>query len=170
MILEKYLTDNKTIVTSLAQFVIFLSVTMVAPLIHNQLITGSIVNAILFVATATLGLVGASLICLVPSLFALISGTLPAPLASLIPFIMLSNIILVLIFNYFKKTNFWLGIFSASLLKFLFLIIILSVVVNYFFSGATASLAITMFSWPQLLTAVSGGLLAYFILKFNKAF
>ena len=168
MILEKYLTDSKSIVTTLTQFVVLLSLSIVAPLLHNQIITGSLVNAALFIGVATLGTFGAGLICLLPSIFALASGTLPTALALLIPFIMVSNIILVLLFNYFRKYNYWLGVFSASVVKFLFLYTISFFIANFFLTGFSSKLAITMFSWPQLLTALIGGAMAYFILKFSK--
>lgn len=168
MVLEKYLADDKKAVTKSIEFVVLLSITMAAPLLHNQIITGSLVNAMLFISVAVSGLFGASLICLLPSIFALYTGTLPFSLAPLIPFIMAGNLILVLTFYFFRKYNYWLGAISASLLKFLFLFIASSVIINYFLSGTAAKAATVMFSWPQLLTALSGGVLAYLILKFSK--
>lgn len=168
MVLEKYLADDKKAVTKSIEFVVLLSITMAAPLLHNQIITGSLVNAMLFISVAVSGLFGASLICLLPSIFALYTGTLPFSLAPLIPFIMAGNLILVLTFYFFRKYNYWLGAISASLLKFLFLFIVSSVIINYFLSGTAAKAATVMFSWLQLLTALSGGVLAYLILKFSK--
>jgi len=117
MALEKVLTISKTNLVTLAQFIVLLSAAVFAPLIHNQIITGSIVNATLFVAATTLGLEGAILIALLPSLFALAAGTLPMPLAPLIPFIMLSNILLILIFSSFTKINYWFRAAVAAVLK-----------------------------------------------------
>lgn len=158
MIQEKYLTSSKSLV-AVAQFVLLLSLSITAPLLHNQIITGSIVNAILFISVATLGITGASLICLVPSIFALLAGTLPSVLSPFIPFIMLANILLVLSFNYLKKYNYWLRVVSASLLKFLFLF-----AVSFYVSQTVA----IMFGWVQLLTALLGGVITYFVLKFSQ--
>jgi hypothetical protein len=168
MVLEKYLATNNKAVVKSVEFVVLLSITMAAPLLHNQIITGSLVNAVLFISVAVSGIFGASLICLLPSIFALYTGTLPFSLAPLIPFIMAGNLILVLTFYFFKKYNYWLGAVGASLLKFLFLFIISSFAANYFLSGTAAKAAVVMFSWPQLLTALSGSVLAYFIFKFSK--
>lgn len=158
MILEKYLTGNKTLV-AVTQFVLLLSLSIAAPLAHNQIITGSIVNTILFISVFTLGLPGAVLICLVPSVFALLSGTLPVILLPFIPFIMVANIILVLSFKHLKKYNFWLGMFGASLLKFIFLFLV---------SFQASQIAATVLGSIQFLTASLGGLIAYFVLKFSK--
>jgi hypothetical protein len=168
MITEKTLSNNRVVFVSLVQFVIFLSATMLAPMIHNQLITGSIVNAMLFISVVTLGVFGAVLLSLAPSLIALFSGTLPISLAALIPFIMISNIILVLTFNYLKNYNYYLRVFGAALLKFIFLYSMATLIANFLLSGFNANLAITMFSWPQLLTALIGGIFAHLFLKFNK--
>jgi len=159
MILEKYLTDSKSIAVTLIKFALLLSISITAPLLHNQIITGSLVNAALFIGTATVGVFGASLICLLPSIFALASGTLPAALAPFIPFIMASNIILVAVFFYLKKYNYWLRIIIASCLKFLFL---------FFASLSIINFSTSMFSWIQFLTALIGGTMAYFILKFSR--
>lgn len=158
MILEKYLTDNKSLV-AVTQFALLLSISIAAPLLHNQVITGSIVNAVLFIAVATLGISGAGLICLVPSIFALLTGTLPAVLLPFIPFIIIANILLVISFSYLKKYNFWLAVISASVIKFLFLFS-----VSFYVSQVVASI----FGGVQLLTALLGGLIAYFVLKFYE--
>jgi hypothetical protein len=100
MVLEKYLATNNKAVVKSVEFVVLLSITMAAPLLHNQIITGSLVNAVLFISVAVSGIFGASLICLLPSIFALYTGTLPFSLAPLIPFIMAGNLILVLTFYF----------------------------------------------------------------------
>jgi len=168
MVSEKYLILNKIRISSLAQFTLLLTVAVFAPVFHNQILTGSLVNATLFIAAAVLGLEGAILIGLLPSLFALMVGTLPFALAPLIPFIMLSNILLVTSFVYLKKTNYWLKIISAALLKFIFLFAVSTLVINLLFKGKIAGLAATMLSWPQFLTALLGGVLAYLVLKGGK--
>jgi len=164
MVLEKYFSDNKVVTTKLTQFVIFLSISLVAPLIHNQLITGSMVNAVLFISASLLGVSGAALICLVPSIFALLSGTLAATLAPMIPFIMFANLILVFSFNYLRKQNYFLGVATASVLKFLFLYLVASVLLSHLPAIAL------VFGWMQLVTALIGGALAYLFLRNNKNF
>lgn len=167
---EKTLVINRINITTALQFLILLSVASFAPLVHNQLITGTIVNATLFIAAATLGLEGAIMIGVLPSLFALLAGTLPLALAPLIPFIVLSNSLLVIVFSYLQKKNYWLGAITAAVIKFIFLSSISFFVINLLFQGKIATTVATMLSWPQLITAILGTILAYLVLKGKNLF
>lgn len=164
----KTLAINKEKTLVLAQFGILLGVALVAPLIGQQAITGVIVNATLFISTALLGVEAGILIGLIPSVISLSVGLLPAALAPMVPFIILGNAILAVVFSYFKEKNYWLGIFSASLLKFLFLFNASSVVINLLLKKEVAGQVALMMSWPQIFTALSGGLIAYLFLKSCK--
>ena len=126
---------------------------------QNQWITGTLVNAILFLAAYKLKIFNALLIAIIPSTIALIRGLLPLPMAMLIPYIILSNVILMTVFSIFKK-RILPGIILASLSKFLFLYLITLFIVK----GLNTTL-VTMFQWPQLATALAGGLLALMIFK-----
>lgn len=149
-----------------AVFSILLVIAIGMPaIIRYQPITGSIVNATLFLATVIFAPKIAILIGILPSVVALSSGLLPASLAPMIPFIMIGNTILILTFYYLKKKNFWLGIGTASLLKFLFLFSTSSLVINLLLKKEVAKQVALMMSWPQLLTALAGGIIAYFLLK-----
>ncbi len=165
----KILALNKTKITSLTYFTALLGISIIAPLFHFQPITGPIVNACLFIATALFGTQAGIMLGLLPSLIALSVGTLPAPLAPMIPFIMVSNTILVVVFSYFKQKNFFLGIISASILKFLFLFSTSYIVIHLIAQKPIAQKAASMMSWPQLATALLGGLIAYFFCICNKA-
>lgn len=167
---EKTLVVNRVNIATAVQFLVLLSVASFAPLVHSQLITGTIVNATLFIAAATLGLEGAIMIGVLPSLLALSVGTLPLALAPLVPFIVLSNSLLVIVFSYLKKKNYWLGALSAAVFKFIFLSSASFFVINLFFQGKTATMAAAMFSWPQLMTAMMGAVLAYLALKGKNLF
>jgi len=165
---SKTLTIKKEIIFEIAKFTALVSVASFAPFLKNQAVTGSIVNATLFVAVMVLGSQNAILVGLVPSLVALSLGLLPSILAPAVPFIMVSNAILILSFNYLQNKNFWLGIFSASILKFLFLFSTSTVVINLLLKKEIAKSIVVMLSWPQLATALAGGLLAYLFLKIIK--
>lgn len=127
---------------------------------HNQWITGTIVNAILFLAVRRAGILNAALVAALPSSIALVRGLLPAPMAALIPYIILSNIILISAFFSFKKHPL-VGVFAASFLKFIFLF----VAATYFLK--IASPLLVMMQWPQLFTALAGGLVALGVIKFS---
>jgi thiamine transporter ThiT len=164
----KILTINKEKTLVLAKFGILLAIALIVPFIKQQAITGSIVNAVLFVSTVLLGVEAGILIGLIPSVISLSVGLLPAILAPMIPFIILGNAILVVIFSYFKEKNYWLGMFLGSALKFLFLFNASSIVINLLLKKEIAGRVAAMMSWPQLFTALSGGLIAYFVLRAMK--
>jgi hypothetical protein len=133
--------------------------------VHSQPITGSLVNAILFIATTFLGIETAIMIGLIPSVIALSFGLLPVILAPMVPFIMISNALLVIIFGLFQKRNYWLAVISASLIKFIFLFSTSSVVIGLLIKKEIAAKVAAMMSWPQLFTALSGGIIAWLIIK-----
>lgn len=161
----KILALKKTKVTSLAFFTALLAVSIIAPLFHFQPITGPIVNACLFISVSVLGFQAGLMLGLLPSLVALSFGTLPLALAPMIPFIMASNAILVVVFNYFKNHNFTIGVVSGSILKFLFLFSSSYGVVHLIAQKPIAQKVAQMMSWPQLITALLGGAMAFIFLK-----
>lgn len=161
----KALTLKKVKILTLAQFIVLVGICTVAPLFHSQPITGPIVNAALFISVMLLGTQNAILVGLIPSTIALSVGLLPAILAPMIPFIIISNTILVLVFSYLREKNYWAGIIFASLLKFIFLFATSSIVINLLLKKTIAQKVAMMMSWPQLLTALVGGFIAYLFLK-----
>lgn len=159
------LTFGKVNILSIIKFATLIGVATVAPLFHFQPVTGPIVNATLFIAAATLGAQSAILVGLIPSIIALSSGLLPPVLAPMVPFIMLSNAILIMTYSYLEKRNFWLNIAVGSTLKFLFLFSTSSVVINLLLQKEIAEKVALMMSWPQLLTALAGGIIAFPVIK-----
>lgn len=166
---ESIIINRTKIAKKAVIFGVLIGIAVVVPaVIHIQAITGPIVNAVFFLAVFLFAPEVAILVGLLPSLVALAGGLLPAVLAPMIPFIMLGNAILILTFYYLKKRNFWLGVGVASLFKFLFLFSTSSVVINLLLNKEVAQKVALMMSWPQLLTALVGGGIAYFVLKILK--
>jgi hypothetical protein len=158
--------ENLTITrTRVIEFVLLMGIATAAPLFHNQFITGPIVNATLLVAVALLGMRDAILIGLIPSSIALAVGLLSPVLAPMIPFIIVGNAILVITFGYLRQRNYWLGLVSGSILKFAFLFGTSSIVINLLLNQNLASSVAVMMSWPQLVTALAGGMIAYGVLR-----
>jgi uncharacterized membrane protein len=149
-------------------FVVLTTVAVFASLFHNQFITGPIINATLILCTALLGIRYGVMISLVPSVIALSVGLLPAVLMPFLPFIMFSNIILVWIFNQFKKDHFWEGIIIGSTAKTAFLFLTSTLIMESLAPKAMADQLVIMMSWPQLVTALAGGVIAFGILKTLK--
>lgn len=144
--------------------------------IHSQLITGTIINAILILALFMIGIRSALVLCLLPSLIALSSGLLPTILSPIIPFIMVGNIIFVLTVNFFYNlknnkllpinSNFLIGIIIGAGLKSLFLFSSINLISKLLFKEELTTKIIQMMSWPQFITAFIGGIIALTILKF----
>jgi len=168
MITTKTLALKKDAMFTSAQFALLMAAAMLAPFFLQQSIVGSIVNAILFISVVLLGSRNAILVGILPSLVSLSVGLLPVVLAPMIPFIMVSNVLLILTFDFFRTKNYWLGIVVASILKFAFLLGSSSIVINLLLNKAVVSQVAMMLSWPQLFTAITGGLIAFLFLRAVK--
>ena len=151
------------------KMLIFSALTLIAAflptVIHSQFITGPLVNMSLILATFLVGPFEAVFLGLMPSVLALTSGLLPLPLAPVVPFIMISNAILVGVYYYFGRKKIGFSILAASSLKFLFLFGIARLLAGVLLSGKAINIAILMMGWMQFFTAVAGGVLAYAVLS-----
>jgi hypothetical protein len=128
----------------------------------NQILTGTVVNALLFLAAYRMPLMNAFIIAALPSSIALMRGLLPAPMVMLIPYIIFSNIILISVFSFFKKLPLQ-GVVVASLAKFALLYSVI-----FFLAQKLNNPLIAMFQWPQLITALLGGFTFLTLLKVFK--
>ncbi len=159
----------------LSQFVVLSSLVMFVPFfIHLQWLTGPMVNAVLIITLFLVGIRSALILCMVPSLMALSGGLIPPVLAPAIPFIMISNVIFVLLVDYFynnTKDNtkgFFLGAVAGAFLKFVFLYWSIGIVADLLLKQELAPKIAQLFSFTQFLTALLGALIAWTILKFLK--
>ena len=135
----------------------------------SQAITGPLVNALLLIAVETTGLGSAVLVGLATPLSALAHGVLPLPLMVMIPFIGIANTILSTVYSTFKNRNKVLSLVAAAILKFAWLYGITTWLVarplQIAAGGAPQTVTlpaplVTMMQWPQLATALAGGLIA----------
>ena len=154
------------------KFLVLLGLATAAPLVglYSQWITGPIVNMALILSVFFIGIRAALLIGILPSTIALGSGLLPAVLAPMIPFIIISNTLLVLVIDWFKnqRMNYFTALFFAAGIKYLFLLITSGLVINLILKPQLASKVALMMSWPQFMTALVGGMLAWGVLKILK--
>jgi riboflavin transporter len=149
-------------------FIFLLAVAILAPFLRIQLITGSVVNATLFIATFILGLGAGILISFLPSLVSAAVGLLPLPLLPMIPYIIIGNIILVVLFRVLKSKNFLIGVVLGSSTKFLFLFLSSSYIISFFIHKSLPFPIISTMAWPQLVTALIGGVIAFCLTGFLK--
>ena len=137
----------------------------------GQLLTGSCVNAVLAIAAVLFGAWNGVAVALVSPFLAFILGVGPQ-IVPVVPIIAIGNVIYVLILHFLSsKKNFapWrqaTGLLCAAICKFLALylgVVKLLCAILSLPEKQVATLS-TMFSWPQLLTALIGGSVALWMI------
>lgn len=142
--------------------------------LHVQLLTGPIINAMLILVTIILGLRWALTLSVIPSIMALVGGLLLPFMTPVVPFIILSNMIMVVGVNYFYlaassvNNGFWKGALAGALAKSFFLMLTGFAVLKYFHNPQAVKLAVSAFGLVQFLTALAGAVIAFGFLKFTK--
>ncbi|NLL61348.1 MAG: ECF transporter S component [Candidatus Atribacteria bacterium] len=127
-----------------------------------QPITGPLVNTVLYLAASIVGWQGGILIGILTPLVAAMRGILPPPLAPLIPFIALGNSLMVVLFYLLKFKNKIIAIIIASLVKFSILFSAVNLLVQ------VPPAVSQMMSLPQLITALTGGIVALLVMALLK--
>ncbi len=130
--------------------------------------TGPLVNFMLILSTAMVGIWGGTFIGLLTPLIALIMGIIPSPLAPVIPFIMLGNGFYCISFG-LTHTRFrggsWLGLVVGSLLKFG----VIAGAAGYLL--VLPSPIVEVLLLPQLINALLGGIPAvFFAYQYSRRF
>lgn len=146
-----------------------------APL-GNVMITGTIVNLLLIVSAMTCGLASGLSVAVISPIIAKFFGI--GPLWILIPFIAAGNIVLILLWYFIGNQNrgqkyiaYIVALVTAAAAKFFVLYIgIVQVAIPLFLNlpEQQASIISHMFSIPQLITALAGGIIAAMILPSLK--
>jgi len=156
----------------------------------NQYVTGSAVNLILIISVMVCGTAAGVTVGVVSPVFAFVIGVGPV-FPPLIPFIALGNAAFVLAWHglgrlresggnespgkpgILQKTVFFITPAAAACVKFFTLYVsVVSIAVPYLFAlGEAQSAALTlMFSYPQLITAATGGYIALAVIpRLQKA-
>ncbi len=153
----------------LALTVLFQSLRVIMPFMPaniSQYVVGSLVNLCLIVAAVTLGIPGGAVIAIVAPIIAFLQGF--TPFAMLVIPIALGNLVLVIVVALLYKKNIIIAFATGALAKFIALYIgIVLIVLPFFLPKAPAQLQL-VFSWPQLVTASIGGVLAALVLPILK--
>ena len=162
---SKYLTLRLNLTIYLAGFTI--------PFIFSssQLVTGTIVNTLIFTASDKLDKKAVYPILILPSLGALTHGILFGPqtffLAYFLPFIWLGNYLQSTIFIFTKQQKYLVRITISSIAKYILLFASAHI---YFKFHIVPQIFITSMGLIQLATAALGGLLSYFVLQILKQY
>ncbi len=163
----------------LALFGLLLTLALLIPALGwPQPVAGPLVNALLLITVETLGLWPAIGLGMVTPLGGLLHGLLPLPLAVMIPFIMLGNATLVGVYSGLRTRSRWLALAVAATAKFALLYGAVTLLVvrplELAFNGPARTVVMpaaiaNMMSWPQLVTALAGGLLAFAVLRIFRS-
>ncbi|MEI7749886.1 MAG: hypothetical protein WCJ25_02680 [Candidatus Moraniibacteriota bacterium] len=174
----------------------FLSVlVLVSPLVFSQPITGSFVNAALFLSVVFFGFRKESfLIATVPSLVAVSTGQLPVAFAPLVPFIMAGNLLLVFVADRGFRNGFshpspsrtqelpsergagdalgatvrpyvTTAVVAAVAKSALLFTVGLAFSLTLFRGTSLSGTVLTVFGWLQLATALAGAAIAFGVLR-----
>lgn len=171
--------NKKTIlwITRTAVFIALLVVIQLATApLGNTLVTGSLVNLVLILAVMTGGLACGATAAVISPVLAKLIGI--GPLWSLIPFIMAGNLVLILVWHFIGNRKFGgrpvpyiTALVCGAVLKFLVLfigIVKIMVPVVLQLPEKQAAAVSAAFSFPQLITASVGGVIAILILPILK--
>ena len=173
--------DNKNRILWITRTAVFIALLIVLQLatapLGNTIVTGTIVNLILIVSVMTYGLAPGLTVAAVSPVAAKFLGI--GPLWTLIPFIILGNIVLVVIWHFIgnlfakerKGAAYVAALVIAAIAKFLTLyigIVKISIPVFLNLPEKQAIIISNMFSVPQLITAFIGGVIAAVILPTLK--
>ena len=145
----------------------------------GQFVIGSIVNLILLVSVFIIGIYGGVTIAVLSPILAFLAGIGPS-FIQIIPFIAIGNVLFVTIAWLISKNHIankkgfmisTIGLITASVVKFLFLWIGLVMIVLPLIPGIKekqVAIISVVFSWPQLVTALIGSILAIMIIPHLK--
>ncbi len=155
---------------------------LIGPIRLGQIITGSLVNMTLIVSVPFCGLAGSVSVGVISSVLATLLG-MNLPLPQMLPIVAIGNVVIVTImWFFFKKATTdnifsfkiaFAGILVGSILKASFLWVGVAFIIIPLFtpSPQLATVLLLNFSWPQLITATLGGILALSLIRpLKKAF
>lgn len=142
----------------------------------KQFVVGSLVNFVLFIAVMGVGLLSASIIGLSTPFLAMLFNIAPLNIV-LVPFVALGNFILALVFFLLQKLLFkklsskrvftLIGILVAGTVKGVYLWFAFLNIAKVLLPKVPPVMLFT-FSYPQLITAAIGGILAYLVIPSLK--
>jgi hypothetical protein len=145
-------------IRTLTQLAILLAITLAFQMLGlPQPVTGPAVNGMLIISTLAIGPIGAALIGMLTPVIAFMRGILAPPLGPAIPFIVVANWAYIFAFTGLRRLNKYLALLGGTVLKFL----ILAGAVRFFLAVPPA--VANALQFPQLITALIGGLIAFLV-------
>jgi len=167
--------DMKT--KRLTRLVFLITMTVIIEMLGlPQPITGPLVNMMLIVTTLLIGSAGGALLGFITPLMAMLRGQLPPFLFPMVPFIIISNFILVTCFSYCRRyfsqcaqanplrsLPDWIGLLSGAFFKYAWLFLSAKLLLPIFLGRELPAKFLAAMALPQLITAITGGIIAFMI-------
>lgn len=163
--------NRSAVWTGGAKFALALAAALAIPNMGlPQYVTGPLVNALLLLTLEWCGLGQAMVVGMVTPVGAALRGVLPLPLWVMMPFIAVGNAAFVGVFSLLRRRSPILALVAAAVVKFAWLYAAVTALavwpLHVAVAGNVAAVAIpqamvAMMRWPQLGTALAGGLLAF---------
>ncbi|MBN2012213.1 ECF transporter S component [candidate division KSB1 bacterium] len=175
-------TKNKTILIS--RLAMLIALTLVIQMVGlPQPITGPLINAMLLITVSLLGWISGTILGLMTPVVALLRGQLPAPLAPMVPFIAIGNIVLVSAYylisrkratektkSPWRQTYLHAGVIAAAIVKFAWLTFAAHLVLPIVLAHSLPPPLLYAMTLPQLVTGLLGGALNILFLEvLNRA-
>lgn len=130
---------------------------------QNNFIVGPIVNAVLLISTEIVGVFsGLAISIIAPLVSAITNKSAMAPVVlAFSPFIIMGNAVLVLCYYFLRKWNKIVAVVIGAFAKFAFLFASITIFSNLMKANLKIPpVFIASFTWPQLVTALIGGIIA----------
>ncbi len=161
----------------ISRLAIITSITVIIEMLRlSQAITGPVVNMALYLSVLLITPGAGMLLGLLTPLVAAVSGQLVPLLYPMLPFIMVSNLLLVAVFYLFRKVlkkwnsgaplksvSNWVALIASALVKYFWLSLSVNLLFPVILGKQLPPKVIVMMALPQLLTALAGGTLALFL-------
>ncbi len=144
--------------SKITRIALLLALVITVQQLKIQWLTGPGVNALLLLAVAYTNVYSASILGIITPIMALFTGIMP--LAIVVPFIILGNLIYILIYKWQYSKNIFVAISLAALLKYLLLTASVTFIID-----VPSKVALAL-STPQIFTAVTGGIIATLIIRY----
>ncbi|MGI6113781.1 MAG: ECF transporter S component [Mahellales bacterium] len=159
---SRYITRTALLLALAVLFQTVFRVILPEPTV-NVFIVGTLVNAVLLIATASVGILGGVAVSVLTPVIALLQGHVA--LVWMVPIIAAGNCILVIIYGLLTKRNSYLAFITGAVVKFIFLYFGIKASFQFIMGAPVPFPASFLYSWPQLVTAVLGGVVAMGIIR-----
>ncbi|MDI3480887.1 MAG: hypothetical protein PWQ97_542 [Tepidanaerobacteraceae bacterium] len=152
-------------IKSITRTAILLALTVVFQSLKlGQFFTGPLVNAVLLISACAIGWPSGVVIGAATPWIALLVGILKPVLAPAVPFIMIGNALLVIVFYFLKPLNSYIAVLASAVIKFGVLYVATRFILHLNPSVSSA------LQFPQLITAIVGGFLALIVISALNSF